>query len=674
MKPMDKRACRKFAFPETGFCKTNGLLHLPAIEYVIRAAVKNIGGRRMLLLYLYKASEAAAGKAIPTYTVFQTKDDFLTLERMENGKTRWRKASTDCLKHRGYYAFSIKCAFYSFCDEQTVLRYCGNNCEYGFAALSALQGKIQDSRVRARKLAAERKIADRMKAVPALPRGVHGWIQRELIPHYLFFDNDRKKVGMPGYCTACRKAVTVSGVKHNQQGVCPNCKRAVTFKSRAMRGNLFDRGTAQVIQRLAKNELVIRFVKYTNHIICAEEPDCDIYENARIFLSWKDGDKITEEHYYYRYGGYERTPWRKGDRPVFSVYQYYFEADQCGYLYDRNLDEALQGSPWQYSQLAQYYRSDPTPLTVLTYLWAYCRYPQIEYLVKLGLYRLVTSIVYDNRYPAMKSPINPAGRNLQEVLGVRKAYLPFLQEVNPGLKQLALIQTMLKEGKQPDRALLRWCAEFNVGKSTKVLTPLRYMTVHRFMRYAEDTYARFRSTSPYQPGPGYSSMESLLSDYSDYLLMCEELRYDLKNEFILFPRDLPQAHHAANEETDKRTAEAHNRRIMEDFEKLQQRYHYKNDGLLITAPHCANEIVFEGQKLHHCVGRYVEDVACGKCIILFVREEEHPDEPYCTVELKDGDVYQARIHHNQEPPEKVLRFIDRWKNKVLYIAAAHKAA
>jgi|GEM_PF-4991798 len=46
MKPMDKRACRKFAFPETGFCKTNGLLHLPAIEYVIRVAVKNIGGRR----------------------------------------------------------------------------------------------------------------------------------------------------------------------------------------------------------------------------------------------------------------------------------------------------------------------------------------------------------------------------------------------------------------------------------------------------------------------------------------------------------------------------------------------------------------------------------------------------------------------------------------------------
>ena len=84
--------------------------------------------------------------------------------------------------------------------------------------------------------------------------------------------------------------------------------------------------------------------------------------------------------------------------------------------------------------------------------------------------------------------------------------------------------------------------------------------------------------------------------------------------------------------------------------------------------------MFEGQKLHHCVGRYVEDVACGKCIILFVREEEHPDEPYCTVELKDGDVYQARIHHNQEPPEKVLRFIDRWKNNVLYIAAAHKAA
>lgn len=671
MKTINKRLCRKFAFPETRFQKSSGLLHHANIKYVVRAAVKNIGGLRMLTLCLYAASEAAAGRAVPVFTVFQTKKDFITLERLKDGKTKWRTAATRDLGSE--YGFIQTCAFYSAVDEQVVLRYCQSNAEYGLEALSALQTRIQNEQSKIRQRTKEQKILNRMKQVPALPRGLKKWMQREIFPQYLFFDNSRKKIDMPGYCTACRKAVTVSGAYHNRQGVCPSCKKTVTFKSRAMRGGIFDRGTVQVIQRLSENEIIIRFIKYMNRFPYMEEPDYDVYENARIFLSWKDGNQLLEEHYYYRYGGYILSPWKKGDRPVFSHYQYYFEADQCGFLYDRNLDKALKGTPWQYSQLPLYYRKDPVPLEVLPYLWAYRCYPQIEYLVKLGLFRLTKSIIYKNGYPTSKKPINPSGKNLQEFLGVGKEHLPFLKDVNPGLQQLALIQVMLNEGKQPDKELLKWCAKFDVGSSQRMLTPLRLMSTHKFMRYAEDTYSRFRRGSFYQPGTRYSSMESLLSDYRDYLLMCEELHYDLKNEFILFPHDLPQAHHAVNEETDKRTTEAYNRKIAADFEKLKQRYHYQNSGLLITAPHSADEIVSEGQKLHHCVGRYIKDVVCGNCTILFIRETDNPDEPYCTVELKNGDINQARIHHNQEPPTKVQRFIDRWKNEVLYAAELQAA-
>lgn len=671
MKAINKRECRKFAFPESHFQKTNGLLHTEKVEYVVRAAIRNVDGRRMLLLYLYKTKEAATGKAVPTYTVFQTKTNFLTLERLENGKTRWREASTDSLHQR--YSFTSECAFYSLRDEQTVVRYCKNGLEKGFAALDILQRTIQGCRARAKRLAVERRIADRMKPVPALPHGLKNWIRRELLPHYLFFDNSRKKIGMSGYCTACRKAVTVSGVRHNQQGVCPRCKRAVTFKSRAMRGRLFDRGTVQVMQRISDNEIIIRFIKYVNRFIYTEEPEYEVYENARVFLSWGNENKFTEEHYYYCYGGYELIPWRKGDRPFFSAYQYCFEADQCGHLYNRNLDDVLNGTPWQYSQLSLYYHNNPQPLVVLSYLGAYLRYPLIEYLVKLGLYRLAGSVVHES--PFRIKAINLKGKSFLEILGIGKAYLPFLQEVNPGISQFALIKAILRDGRMPDRELLRWCAEFNVGSSQRVLTtPLRFMTAHRLMRYAESAYSRFHRTSFCQQGPCYSSMESMLSDYCDYLLMCEALHYDLKNEFILFPRNLPQAHHAVNEEADKRTTEAYNRRIAADFQELNQRYHFQSGGLLITAPHSADEIVAEGQKLHHCVGRYVKDIAYGRCIILFIRETDNPDEPYCTVELKDGDVYQARIHHNLQPPAKVQQFIDRWKKEVLYATADLQAA
>ena len=129
MKTINKRLCRKFAFPETRFQKNSGLLHHANIKYVVRAAVKNIDGHRTLILYLYAASEAADGRIVPLFTVFQTKKDFITLERLKDGKTKWRTAATRNLGSE--YNFIQTCAFYSVVDEQAVLRYCQSNAEYG---------------------------------------------------------------------------------------------------------------------------------------------------------------------------------------------------------------------------------------------------------------------------------------------------------------------------------------------------------------------------------------------------------------------------------------------------------------------------------------------------------------------------------------------------------------
>lgn len=67
MKTINKRLCRKFAFPETRFQKNSGLLHHANIKYVVRAAVKNIDGHRTLILYLYAASEATDGRIVPLF-------------------------------------------------------------------------------------------------------------------------------------------------------------------------------------------------------------------------------------------------------------------------------------------------------------------------------------------------------------------------------------------------------------------------------------------------------------------------------------------------------------------------------------------------------------------------------------------------------------------------------
>jgi len=46
---IDKRACRKFALPELEFNLNEGVLHVESCPYIIRTAVRNIAGQRILM-------------------------------------------------------------------------------------------------------------------------------------------------------------------------------------------------------------------------------------------------------------------------------------------------------------------------------------------------------------------------------------------------------------------------------------------------------------------------------------------------------------------------------------------------------------------------------------------------------------------------------------------------
>ena len=47
---LSKRACRRYADPKLTFQQNNGLLHSGQIKYIVRTAIKNVGGKRILLL------------------------------------------------------------------------------------------------------------------------------------------------------------------------------------------------------------------------------------------------------------------------------------------------------------------------------------------------------------------------------------------------------------------------------------------------------------------------------------------------------------------------------------------------------------------------------------------------------------------------------------------------
>ena len=97
MQKINKRACRKYADPHLYFDPNNGLLYAEKLDYLVRSAVKRIGGQRLLLLYLYDRKKAASGDFIPFMTIFQGKEDFCNLVRKEDGELVWRRSSFEKL-------------------------------------------------------------------------------------------------------------------------------------------------------------------------------------------------------------------------------------------------------------------------------------------------------------------------------------------------------------------------------------------------------------------------------------------------------------------------------------------------------------------------------------------------------------------------------------------------
>ena len=167
---------------------------------------------------------------------------------------------------------------------------------------------------------------------------------------------------------------------------------------------------------------------------------------------------------------------------------------------------------------------------------------------------------------------------------------------------------------------------------------------------------------------GYGNMQQAVSEYRDYLDMCAKLGYDMSNSFVLYPRDLREAHDRVQGRV-KAKADARMRRDFKAaMEAVTGRLDYEADGMRMLLPATPEEIVAEGQALHHCVGSYVDRVARKECVILFLRQCEDISKPFYTVEVRGREVVQVRGWDNGDPTPEVKKFMGQWERQVLRAA------
>lgn len=658
---LNKKMCREFAAPGTIMSLDSGLLHAEQVKYIVQTAVKMIDHKSTLVLYIHEREQASQDILSPIWTMFHFKDGYVTLERKEDGKTSWRTASFDNLKHS--WRFVNSCAFYSPEDQERLEHYFHDSKSRGFAPLIQAQNAMKARRLEQRLEKRRQKIRDRMACLPALPSGWQSWAYRAALPAYFFYDYKKGQKSAKGVCSDCGHEITLSGIKYNAKGTCPRCGRELIMKSRKRRGWMNDRDTCQIIQRTAPDEIVIRIIK-VDCCYNGDTPVRDAHENARLFIRFDDNRPVHWEEYYY---SYSEARWKPGARPTYTPFAYNYEADISGHVYCKNLTEVFKNTPWQYCPLAAFYSHFRIPMAVIPFLAAYLKQPRLEHLIKVGFFKLAAYTVYGDH----KSPLDQTQNRTHRILQVQAGDVDFLRGLDVDFDALRMYQEYCWENLKERQRLFAWQLEHGVKQD--VLETLDYMTVHKMLKYLDAQYLLLKDRQTPAHTLRYKAMQNVVSEYRDYLDMCRGQDYDMRSSFVLYPEDLQKSH----DKVARHIKAKSNKKIRQDFEAAYARvgdsldFEYK--GMKIIRPNTPDEIIHEGNALHHCVGSYVGRIAERECLILFLRRREDEAKPYYTIELRHRRIVQVRGQGNRDPAPEVQEFIDHWTREVLQ-AAVHEAA
>ena len=323
----------------------------------------------------------------------------------------------------------------------------------------------------------------------------------------------------------------------------------------------------------------------------------------------------------------------------------------------------LYGTLWEYCALRQFYEQTYNPMQVSYYLKMYLQHPLlIERLTKVGFRDIVSDVVYRDGF---SDALDDTQTKTHRILRVQKEDVSFLLEKNATMAMLKKYQPYAAINLCSRKALFQWKIDNKVAEiPTDVF---RYMTAEKFMRYMEAQFPIYCETRPLNRYRDLT-IGTLVTTYVDYLHMCRRQAYDMKDKSVLFPKNCAAAHDREAERIQKINDAQKNKAFCMAYAGFARKAALSNKELQIVCPQRANDLVDEGKALHHCVGGYIDNVAEGRCLIVFVRRVEEPKKPYVTVEVRDGKIAQIHGDHNSKPTEEVQKFIDLWSRKVLPMA------
>ena len=341
----------------------------------------------------------------------------------------------------------------------------------------------------------------------------------------------------------------------------------------------------------------------------------------------------------------------------------------------------LTGTTGEKTGIEDYIRSGGTWLAAYLLLWR--RHPGAENLARQGWGR-----VLQDRLDEQAMTNTRTGQTR----------LPALPEIDWNKKKPHEMLGMDKRsfyalaGRWGADSLKRW-TEYNaaagdltamqLADAEQELHPETIRRITERLRAGEADLALSRSL-PYirrqatRSGRPIRTLAGMLTDYREML----RARHAEPTEYERYPRDLAAAH--------DREAEAQRARektkFAGDFVRLREKYaplSWSDGEICIRVAATPQELIEEGDTLHHCVGSYHRKHAAETDVIFFVRRARRPERSWYTLDIRmDTDVpREVQLHGYRNEwcdrgrlhiPRRVRDFCERWEREVLLPWAAEQ--
>ena len=404
---------------------------------------------------------------------------------------------------------------------------------------------------------------------------------------YVFFTNDKYKTA-EAHCTYCGHEYKLhERVKHKTMGVCPNCRNEIEYRN----------------AKISRKKLVF-YDKFTFYEKSACDPESIIARSFAVCRDYRKDykDIITnvQARALYVFTGTRKSYMYKHEYKHFDKYKRimvgFFKKktvhplpnDKANKVFlSRNIKETIKETRFKYIPVHSEEITNLLEYNSMRFMDLLCRYPQqIEMLLKNGFYRLVIELTLKTAGRVVNwRAKKPAG-----FFGMPASKIKEMTGKNPTVYEIIFFKLGLIADRNTTFEIVKEVAKnvWDIIKTSdkEMFERIPFRKMLKYVCSQEEIYNGDR--------------RRIYRELFDYWRDCKHLELDLKDESILFPRNLMRQHLNITKQIRYKKNKALDIKIKQRMKKLK-RFSYTANGLIIRPAISTYEIITEGKILNwHC--------------------------------------------------------------------------